>query len=75
MRSAGKAFLDMRKRIEDHIEQRTLLLSGVSHDLRTPLTRLRLELALLEKNSTNQKEMLNDLSEMEYMLDEFLAFA
>ena len=75
VRSAGKAFLDMRKRIEDHIEQRTLLLSGVSHDLRTPLTRLRLELALLEKNSANQKEMLNDLSEMEYMLDEFLAFA
>ena len=75
VRSAGQAFLDMRKRIEDHIEQRTLLLSGVSHDLRTPLTRLRLELALLDENNTNQKEMQKDLSEMEYMLDEFLAFA
>lgn len=75
VRSAGRAFLNMRKRIEDHLEQRTLLLSGVSHDLRTPLTRLRLELALLEENSSNQKEMQKDLSEMEYMLDEFLAFA
>ena len=75
VRSAGQAFLDMRKRIEDHIEQRTLLLSGVSHDLRTPLTRLRLELALLDENNTNQEEMQKDLSEMEYMLDEFLAFA
>ena len=75
VRSAGQAFLAMRKRIENHIEQRTLLLSGVSHDLRTPLTRLRLELALLENNDVNKKGMLGDISEMEYMLDEFLEFA
>ena len=65
----------MRKRIENHIEQRTLLLSGVSHDLRTPLTRLRLELALVESNNIDMKGMLGDISEMEYMLDEFLEFA
>ena len=75
VRSAGQAFLAMRKRIENHIEQRTLFLSGVSHDLRTPLTRLRLELALLEKNEHEKDDMLNDISEMEYMLDEFLEFA
>ncbi|HMS97008.1 MAG TPA: HAMP domain-containing protein, partial [Tabrizicola sp.] len=46
VRAAGQAFLDMRARIERQIEQRTLMLSGVSHDLRTPLTRLRLGLAL-----------------------------
>ena len=48
VRAAGMAFLDMRARIDRHIEQRTLLLSGVSHDLRTPLTRMRLSLAMLE---------------------------
>ena len=75
VRSAGQAFLAMRKRIENHIEQQTLFLSGVSHDLRTPLTRLRLELALLEKDEHEKDNMLNDISEMEYMLDEFLEFA
>ena len=75
VRSAGQAFLAMRKRIENHIEQQTLFLSGVSHDLRTPLTRLRLELALLEKDEHEKNNMLNDISEMEYMLDEFLEFA
>ena len=75
VRSAGHAFIAMRKRIENHIEQRTLFLSGVSHDLRTPLTRLRLELALLEIDENEKDDMLNDISEMEYMLDEFLEFA
>jgi two-component system, OmpR family, osmolarity sensor histidine kinase EnvZ len=74
VRSAGHAFLAMRKRIENHIEQRTMLLSGVSHDLRTPLTRLRLEVALLEKDDADKKGMLNDILDMEYMLDEFLEF-
>jgi two-component system, OmpR family, osmolarity sensor histidine kinase EnvZ len=48
VRAAGMAFLDMRARIERQIEQRTLMLSGVSHDLRTPITRMKLELAMLD---------------------------
>ncbi|MDA7430748.1 ATP-binding protein [Primorskyibacter aestuariivivens] len=73
VRAAGNAFLDMRARIERQIEQRTLMLSGVSHDLRTPLTRLRLGLAM--SSDEDSEDMLRDVSEMERMLDEFLAFA
>ena len=73
VRAAGKAFLEMRARIERQIEQRTLMLSGVSHDLRTPLTRLRLGLAMSGEDES--EDMLRDVSEMERMLDEFLAFA
>ncbi|MBI2261004.1 MAG: HAMP domain-containing protein [Caulobacterales bacterium] len=74
VRAAAKAFMDMRDRIQRHIEQRTALLASVSHDLRTPLTRLRLELALAPpfKRST---AMQGDLDEMEHMIDEYLAFA
>ena len=60
IRKAGSAFLEMRKRLERQIEQRTQMLSGVSHDLRTPLTRLKLALALKEED-TETKEMLNDI--------------
>ncbi len=74
VRAAGSAFLAMRARIERQIEQRTLMLSGVSHDLRTPLTRMRLELSMLDP-SPEIDAMLQDLSEMERMLDAFLAFA
>jgi two-component system osmolarity sensor histidine kinase EnvZ len=74
VRSAGQAFLDMRARIERQIEQRTMMLSGVSHDLRTPITRLKLEVELLPQDN-DSAAMLRDLSEMEHMLDEFLAFA
>lgn len=73
VRVAGSAFLDMRARIERHIEQRTLMLSGVSHDLRTPLTRLKLGLAMMDDDEAGQ--LLGDVNEMERMLDGFLEFA
>ena len=74
VRRAGSAFIAMRSRIEKQIEQRTQMLSGVSHDLRTPLTRLKLGLTLL-KNKDDAKEMLEDVNSMQAMLDEFLIFA
>tara|TARA_B100000989_G_scaffold66780_1_gene46438 strand:+ start:2751 stop:4046 length:1296 start_codon:yes stop_codon:yes gene_type:complete len=73
VKAAGNAFLEMRNRIERHIEQRTMILSGVSHDLRTPLTRLKLGISMLE---IDDKEPLErDLEEMNLMLDEFLTFS
>lgn len=74
MRAAGYAFLDMRNRIERMIEQRTLMLSGVSHDLRTPLTRLRLGLSLQEETEETAA-MLRDLDDMERLVETFLDFA
>ncbi|SFG09598.1 two-component system, OmpR family, osmolarity sensor histidine kinase EnvZ [Palleronia marisminoris] len=73
VRSAGAAFLDMRARIERQIEQRTMMLSGISHDLRTPLTRLRLELEMLDP--AEAEPMRRDLDEMQQMIDAFLDFA
>ncbi|HRO34089.1 MAG TPA: ATP-binding protein [Brevundimonas sp.] len=74
VRAAATAFLAMRDRIQRHIDQRTALLASVSHDLRTPLTRLRLELALAPPFK-RQAAMKGDLDEMEHMIDEYLAFA
>jgi two-component system osmolarity sensor histidine kinase EnvZ len=74
VRSAGLAFLDMRARIEGMIEQRTLMLSGVSHDLRTPLTRMKLGLSMLEE-SPEVTALLRDVAEMEALLATFLDFA
>jgi two-component system osmolarity sensor histidine kinase EnvZ len=74
VRQAAQAFLDMKDRLQRHIEQRTVLLASVSHDLRTPLTRLKLELALAEPGPRHE-EMKRDLAEMEHMIDEYLAFA
>ena len=74
VRQAAHAFLAMKSRIQRHIDQRTALLASVSHDLRTPLTRLKLELALSEPNKRTV-EMKRDLAEMEHMIDEYLAFA
>jgi len=73
VRAAGRAFLDMRARIERQIEQRTLMLSGVSHDLRTPLTRMRLALSLLPEDP-EVEALQADVAQMERMVDEFLAF-
>lgn len=74
VRAAGQAFLDMRARTLRQIEQRTMMLSGVSHDMRTPLTRLKLGLSMLEDGAELQA-MQRDLGDMERLLDEFLAFA
>jgi two-component system, OmpR family, osmolarity sensor histidine kinase EnvZ len=73
VRAAGRAFLDMRARIERQIEQRTLMLSGVSHDLRTPLTRMRLALSLMPEDA-EVAALQADVMQMERMVDEFLAF-
>ena len=73
VRAAGQAFLDMRERIERHLKQRTMILSGVSHDLRTPITRLKLGLSFLPKD---QREPLEkDVEDMNLLLNEFLDFA
>jgi two-component system osmolarity sensor histidine kinase EnvZ len=74
VRAAALAFFDMRQRIRRHIEQRSQLLAGVSHDLRTPLTRLKLQLALLPP-SPEIEDAKRDLAEMQETLDEYLAFA
>lgn len=74
VRGATRAFFDMRERIKRHIEQRSQLLAGVSHDLRTPLTRLKLQLALMAP-SPEIEEAKRDLADMEETLDEYLAFA
>lgn len=74
VRQAAAAFQDMRKRIERHIAQRTTILAGVSHDLRTPLTRFRLQLALLPEGA-EREAMMQDVADMEAVLDEYLAFA
>ncbi|KUJ85911.1 histidine kinase [Ruegeria marisrubri] len=73
VRAAGNAFLDMRARIERQIEQRTLMLSGVSHDLRTPLTRLKLGLSMLPEEEA--APLLQDVNEMQELLDTFLEFS
>lgn len=73
VRSAGSAFLDMRARIERQIEQRTMMLSGVSHDLRTPLTRLKLGLSMLDEEDA--APLMGDLDEMQRMLDAFLDYS
>jgi two-component system osmolarity sensor histidine kinase EnvZ len=74
VRQAAQAFLAMKARIQRYVDQRTALLASVSHDLRTPLTRLKLELALAEP-SARVEAMKRDLADMEHMIDEYLAFA
>ncbi len=73
VRQAGQAFLDMKDRIERHVEQRTAMLAGVSHDLRTILTRFRLELAFLG-DAPKVKPLKEDVAEMQRMLEAYMAF-
>ena len=74
IRQAAYEFDKMRKRITVHLNQRSEMLSGISHDLRTPLTRLKLQLALLKQQDL-AKKMGDDIEEMERMLNEYLEFS
>ncbi|WP_316860758.1 ATP-binding protein [uncultured Cohaesibacter sp.] len=74
VRQAAHAFLEMKRRIERQIEQRTIMLAGVSHDLRTVLTRFKLQLAILD-DYPEVEEMQRDVDEMQLMLEDYLAFA
>ena len=74
VRQAANAFIEMRDRIERHVEQRTVMLAGVSHDLRTVLTRFRLQLALFE-DSPELEALRSDVDEMQAMLEDYMAFA
>jgi len=73
-RQAGRAFLTMRERLRRQIQQRTEMLAGVSHDLRTPLTRMKLGLAMLD-DGPEKRELEADVVEMERMIEGYLAFA
>ena len=74
IRQAGYEFDKMRKRIIRHLNQRSEMLSGISHDLRTPLTRIKLQLAFI-KDENISKKLSKDVQEMEKMLNEYLQFA
>jgi len=74
IRQAAYEFDKMRKRITVHLNQRSEMLSGISHDLRTPLTRLKLQLAFLNQKDL-EKKMGEDIEEMERMLNEYLEFS
>ena len=74
IRKAGYEFERMRKRIRRHLNQRSEMLSGISHDLRTPLTRIKLQLAMIN-NKKIANELSEDVIEMEKMLNEYLQFA
>lgn len=74
VRQAAVAFLEMRDRIVQHVDQRTAMLAGVSHDLRTILTRFKLELAMVEE-TPETLSMHQDVNEMQHMLEDYLAFA
>lgn len=74
VRQASRAFLEMKERLKRQMEQRTAMLSGVSHDLRTPLTRMKLQLAMA-KESADTENFRQDIEEMEKMLEGYLSFA
>jgi two-component system, OmpR family, osmolarity sensor histidine kinase EnvZ len=72
VRRAAIAFITMRERIERYVQQRTEMLAGVSHDMKTPLTRMKLELAMMPGDT---KSLRSDITDMEHMLNEYLDFA
>jgi len=74
VRKAARAFIVMRERIKRQLRTRTEMLAGISHDLRTPLTRMKLELAMLPQNE-QVKELGDDVQQMEHMIQEYLDFA
>ena len=74
VRQAASAFMSMRDRIQRQMQQRTEMLAGVSHDLRTPLTRMKLQLAMLDK-SNEIDELTSDVEAMETMIEGYLNFA
>ena len=73
IRQTTNAFNQMRRRIKNFLKQRTDMLAGVSHDLRTPLTRMKLQLSLM-KNDNAKKELENEINEMTAMLDSYMSF-
>ena len=73
IRQAGYEFDKMRKRINRHLNQRSEMLSGISHDLRTPLTRMKLQIAFIKDKELSSK-LADDINEMEKMLNEYLQF-
>jgi len=75
VRRAGVAFLEMKRRIERAMEQRTTMLNGVSHDLRTILTRFKLSLAMMPEDDPEVADLHRDVDEMSRMLEAYLAFA
>ena len=74
VRRAATAFLEMRERIDRFVQQRTEMLAGISHDLKTPLTRMRLQLAMMPHDA-DAEAMAGDIADMERMLNEYLEFA
>ena len=74
VRKAADAYIKMQERIEKFLEQRTLMLAGVSHDLRTPLTRIKLQLEMYS-DQKGSDELLKDVNEMQYMLETYLDFS
>jgi len=74
VRKAADAYIKMQERIEKFLEQRTLMLAGVSHDLRTPLTRIKLQLEMYA-DQKGSEDLLKDVNEMQYMLETYLDFS
>ena len=75
VRRAGRAFITMAERIRRHVQNRTEMLAGISHDLRTPLTRMKLELEMAKIDEATRSALASDIEDMRTMIDEYLDFA